>query len=124
MTQRIANAIGLAAMTAAWLLLCLVHPVRGQTPEHFHLHSIFPFYKSWMQPSNRSVSCCSEKDCSPAASTFKSGKWYAQRNGEWIEIPTTSIETERDSPDGQSHLCADKFMNGWHVYCFLPAAGG
>ena len=69
------------------------------------------------------MSCCHDKDCEPSASKFVSGKWYAQRNGEWIEVPNQKVETERDSPDGQSHYCGQKVNGSWYTYCFLPAPG-
>ena len=58
-----------------------------------------------MMPDNRNMSCCNDKDCEPSASKYENGSWYASRDGEWIKVPNHKIETERDSPDGQSHYC-------------------
>ena len=117
-------ALALICMGICIYLLYSINFVKAQghqhPPEHAELHN--RFYQNWFQPSNRSALCCNEKDCSPAASKFEDGKWYAFRAGEWIAIPNEKIETERDSPDGRSHLCADKFLGGWYVYCFLPAS--
>lgn len=74
-------------------------------PEHQSLHD--RFYKTWMMPDNRAVNCCNEKDCAPAQSKLVDGRWQARNSDDepWIDIPAHKIETERDSPDGRSHLC-------------------
>lgn len=90
-------------------------------PEHSDLHH--KFYKTWMMPDNRNMSCCSDRDCEPSASKYENGSWYASRDGEWIKVPNHKVETERDSPDGQSHYCGLKIQGDWQSYCFLPASG-
>lgn len=92
-------------------------------PEHSAIHE--KFYKGWARPDNRAYSCCSLEDCAPAQSKMVDGKWFSRfsDNEEWIEIPPQKIETERDSPDGQSHLCKRTSMGLHSVYCFLPASG-
>lgn len=108
-------------------LLIHVRPARAQeAPGHTHEGAVGKFYQSWMQPDNRSMSCCHDKDCAPAQSKMVNGTWYSRHTDdeEWVEIPTRKIERERDSPDGRSHLCKFNAMGGSYVYCFLPAAGG
>lgn len=78
-----------------------------------------------MQPDNRAISCCHDQDCAPAQSRLVNGRWQARNSDDedWVDVPPQKIETERDSPDGQSHLCKQKFLAGTYVYCFLPASG-
>ncbi len=108
-------------------LICLVaYPVfaqdhSGHRAQDMPLHH--QFYKTWTMPDNRSMSCCNDKDCEPSASKLENGSWYGKRGDEWIMIPAQKIERERDSPDGQSHLCAQKVLGSWMIYCFLPASG-
>lgn len=92
-------------------------------PEHSELHH--KFYKTWMMPDNRSVSCCNDEDCAPAQSKRVGETWYSRHSDdeEWVEVPARKVETERDSPDGRSHLCKQKYVAGTYVYCFLPASG-
>lgn len=96
----------------------------GHQPEHQSLHS--RFYSTWMRPDNRNISCCHDKDCAPAQSKLVNGQWHARNSDAepWLEIPESRIERERDSPDGQSHLCKTGALGNSYVYCFLPAAGG
>lgn len=93
-------------------------------PEHSDLHH--KFYKTWKMPDNRAISCCHDEDCAPAQSRLVNGSWQARNSDDepWIDVPAHKVETERDSPDGQSHLCKLKHVYGTYVYCFLPAAGG
>lgn len=117
-----------------WLWLCIVSivvlmmalGVHFAKAQHTHEGVTGKFYKSWMQPDNRSISCCHDQDCAPAQSRRVNGSWQARNSDdeEWVNIPPRKVETERDSPDGQSHLCKMKTFNGTYVYCFLPAAGG
>lgn len=109
------------------MLILFMTPVRAQEMGgHTHAGAVGQFYQSWMQPDNRAMSCCHDKDCAPAQSKLVNGTWYSRHSDdeEWIEIPARKIERERDSPDGRSHLCKFKAFHGAYVYCFLPAAGG
>lgn len=92
------------------------HPMRDQD-----IHT--KFYENWLMPSDRSRSCCNTMDCSPAEYRFSGGDWFARKagtDGQFVKIPENTIEHERDTPDGRSHLCA----RGESVYCFIPGAGG
>lgn len=119
-------AFALLFMVVLIVLLYSV-PIHAQDhrhpPQHSDLHH--KFYNTWMQPDNRSVSCCHDQDCAPAQSKREGDKWYSRHSDdeEWVEVPARKVETERDSPDGQSHLCKQKFLAGTYVYCFLPANG-
>jgi hypothetical protein len=112
-------AIGSVAL-AAWAFADEPHKHRSQDLDIHH-----KFYKTWMMPDNRAVSCCHDQDCAPAQSKLVNGTWYARHSDdeEWAEVPTRKIETERDSPDGRSHLCKQSYLAGTYVYCFLPANG-
>lgn len=80
------------------------------------------FYETWMQPDMPGASCCNRSDCDVAVDVKKiGGQWWARKRsgGPMTPIPPEKIEQNRDSPDGQSHLCAV----GATVLCFLPAGG-
>ena len=123
MTERKALALALIVMGGLLLFMGSIDLARGQ---HTHEGAVGKFYQEWMQPDNRSVSCCHEQDCAPAQSRIVNGRWQARNSDdeEWLDIPTRKIETERDSPDGRSHLCKMKSIHGTFVYCFLPGSSG
>jgi hypothetical protein len=90
------------------------------------------FYSTWMMPDNRTMSCCHNKDCSPAESRFENGHWIARKvgdDGDWIAVPPRKIEHDRESPDGRSHLCSRRvWINNrgdqqLAVFCFISGAG-
>jgi hypothetical protein len=90
------------------------------------------FYSTWMMPDNRTMSCCHNKDCSPAESRFENGHWIARKvgdDGDWIAVPPQKIEHDRESPDGRSHLCSRRvWINNrgdqqLAVFCFISGAG-
>jgi hypothetical protein len=100
----------------------------GHRPQDLQLHQ--KFYKTWMMPDNRAVSCCHDEDCRPAEAHLKNGKWWARQEGDqgdFTEIPPNKVEEERDSPDGRSHLCGRRYGGGWSngftVFCFKPGGG-
>lgn len=95
----------------------------GHRPQDMAIHE--QFYSTWMQPDNRSVSCCSGRDCQPAQYKFEFGHVFARHEGgEWVQVPNQKIETERDSPDGRSHLCMHRNKLGqYSIYCFIRGAG-
>ena len=97
-------------------------------PQDLELHH--KFYKTWMMPSNRSVSCCHDQDCQPAeARKLSNGQWEARQEGdtgEFTPVPPDKVEYDRDTPDGRNHLCGRKLgvTNDFYVYCFIAGAGG
>ncbi len=111
------------------VILALALPALAQDHGHTHEGAVGKFYKTWTMPDNRAVSCCHDEDCGPAQSKMVDGSWYARftDDDEWTKIPVNKIETDRDSPDGRSHLCGRKFTYwgapNFTVYCFLPAGG-
>jgi hypothetical protein len=97
----------------------------GHPPQDMEIHQ--KFYKTWMMPSNRSISCCNAEDCSPAESKFENGHWLARKvgdTGNFTPIPAAKIERDRDTPDGRSHVCGRRYGEDFVVFCFIPGAGG
>lgn len=107
----------------------------GVTTEHRHpdkdmaLHE--KFYSTWMRPDNPTLSCCSNHDCYPTEARRVNGHWEALRreDKQWIKIPDSKVERNRDMPDAQAHLCAVSPNEMYYteipesnVYCF--GAGG
>jgi hypothetical protein len=90
--------------------------------------SVDKFYSTWFMPDNPSKSCCNTTDCYPTPAKFKDGQWWALRRGDdkYIPIPWAKVETNRDSPDGRSHLC-EPGPTPSHppntVFCFAPGRG-
>lgn len=110
----------------AWLLLFMSsinfsyahdHPTQD-APIHER------FYKTWMMPDNPSISCCHERDCYPTEARKTLTGWEAKRreDGQWLRIPESKIERNRDNPDGRNHLCAPP-PDGDRVYCFTIGGG-
>jgi hypothetical protein len=99
----------------------------GHRPQDMALHN--SFYRTWMMPDNRAISCCHEEDCRPAEAYQKDGVWYARQDGDkgdFTPVPPEKVEQDRDSPDGRSHLCGRRYgFDGsrFSVFCFLPASG-
>jgi hypothetical protein len=118
-----------AAISLALLCFALVYPAFAEHPaEHMQLHE--KFYKTWMMPDNRNVSCCHDEDCAPAQTYRKDGRWYARKEGDtgdFTPVPPQKVEQDRDSPDGRSHICGRRYgFNGGElsVFCFIAGAGG
>lgn len=116
------------------LVIALGTIALAQEKHHGHPAKDMPiherFYSNWMMPDNRGVSCCHNEDCAPAEAFRKDGKWFARKEGTggaYSEIPPQKVETERDSPDGRSHLCERRYGTSAGVptvFCFIPGAGG
>ena len=97
-------------------------------PQDLDLHE--KFYKTWMMPDNRAISCCHDQDCQPAeARQLPNGQWEARQEGDtgnFTPIPAKKIEQDRDSPDGRNHLCGRRLgiSADFYVYCFILGNGG
>jgi hypothetical protein len=105
-------------------LVCLwVSPGRAQEHHPQAIHE--KFYSTWFMPDAPQTSCCSNHDCSPAASRFVGDRWEAQRHdGTWVVVPPGKVEQNRDSPDGRSHLCGRPGPIGeFYVFCFIRGSG-
>ena len=113
----------LIAVLAVVVTRALAQEPHQHRPQDLELHH--KFYKTWTMPDNRARSCCHDQDCAPAQSRREGNTWYSRHSDDedWVEVPARKIETERDSPDGRSHLCKQKYPAGTVVYCFLPANG-
>lgn len=132
MTEKAERCLALAAVCLAALILFAAFAAFAQhKPEHQMLHE--KFYSEWMMPDNRNVSCCHDRDCEPAEAYQKDGVWYARKVSEiaqypeYTRIPAQKVEHDKDTPDGQSHMCGRRnFWNGGEmsVFCFVPGAGG
>lgn len=96
-------------------------------PEHMQLHD--KFYKTWMMPDNRAISCCHDEDCQPAEAYQKNGQWFARQEkdtGDFTPIPPQKVEGDRDTPDGRSHLCGRRYgfnSGSFTVFCFIAGSG-
>lgn len=80
------------------------------------------FYSTWYMPDQPTKSCCNNQDCAPVSEVrFVGGHIEARRvsDGQWLRIPRNKMELNRDSPDGNSHLCSF----GPAVYCFILGSG-
>lgn len=123
------------AVTIMFALLFFLYSAPVAFPqEHHHppadeaIHQ--KFYKNWMMPDNRGVSCCHDEDCSPAESRFENGQWIARKvgdEGDFTPVPLGKIEYDRDTPDGRSHICGRRLPflgNKLSVFCFIVGAGG
>jgi hypothetical protein len=98
-----------------------IHP-----PQDEALH--YQFYNTWLQPNGknpRQRSCCNKLDCYPTSIRLRGGHWEGRRreDGKWVTIPNEYLEElqddPRESPDGQSHMCAARPnpFSGDIVFC-------
>lgn len=109
----------------------------ARAQEHRHSVADVPlhekFYKDWMQPPARTISCCNKQDCYPT--TIKQDEdghhWALRReDGAWIKIPAYMLEQNqgleeniRQAPDHQSHVCMQPPGFGDSVYCATIGTG-
>lgn len=99
-----------------------------QAQEHKHGDEVITgatgkFYENWMRPDQPLISCCNRLDCAPVGGVrHVNGRLQALRTKDnvWLTIPPEKIEQNRDSPDGQSHMCSMHTT----VFCFIGGAGG
>ena len=124
--MRLLKLCGLVLLWVCLAIAAAVLTARGQ-PHHHPTETITGaaarFYETWMRPDQPSVSCCNQMDCATVSAVrFVGGQIEAQRksDGAWLRIPPEKIEHDRDSPDGQSHMCS----MGAAVFCFKLGAGG
>jgi hypothetical protein len=117
--------LGCWIVIVAFVVVILVIVAANAQEGHTHEGVVGRFYSTWMMPNAPSISCCSKEDCEPAASKFENGHWSARRSDdeEWIDIPAGTIEQNRDSPDGRSHLCGRKLVGQFTVFCFVRGNG-
>jgi len=102
---------------------------KAEEHDHAQLGSAGEFYAKWNMPNSgrpRTNSCCSMHDCYATAIKNVGGTWFGRHRetGKWVVIPDSKLEElqpdERESPDGQSHMCASATGN---VYCAVRGAG-
>lgn len=105
------------------------HP--GHPPQDQSLHD--QFYSTWNRPDmrddkgNRYASCCNKEDCYSTPMKNVGGTWLAlkRETQQWVVVPNALIEQNqadtRESPDGQSHACINKYTN--QVYCATIGSG-
>lgn len=121
------------AVLALWLMLILIAWAlslvsRARAQEHQHPTETITgatgkFYETWTRPDAPAVSCCDRMDCAVVSEVRRVGdRWHARRksDGQWLAIPPEKVEYNRDTPDGQSHMCS----RGAAVFCFIAGAGG
>lgn len=136
----------LSAIVTAVIFACIyiLLLIEANAQEHHHPTGIIPgstgkFYDEWKMPDDPKRSCCSKADCydTPARRTAN-GNWLARRreDGKWLHIPPAKVEMNKESPDGQSHICAPSpyYVDDYNgssyydavseiVYCFVPGDG-
>jgi hypothetical protein len=120
----------LVAVMVLVVLTCVVlaQEPHKHRPQDLGLHH--KFYKTWMMPDNRAISCCHDDDCQPAeARRLPNGQWEARQEGDkgsFTPVPASKVEQDRDSPDGRNHLCGRRLgiSADFYVYCFIAGAGG
>jgi hypothetical protein len=94
--------------TLLWLLLCST--VASAQDVHHHpgtSSAVDQFYSTWQRPDDRMLSCCNKRDCYATAARFLNGDWQAQQRetGNWVRVPPTAVEHDRDAPDATAHVC-------------------
>ncbi len=131
--ERVARRIMIGAVLFVALMFCVVAAFAQEPhkhrPQDLAIHH--KFYKTWMMPDNRGVSCCHDDDCQPAeARKLSNGQWEARQEGDkgnFTPVPPAKVEQDRDSPDGRNHLCGRRygFAGGeFTVFCFVVGQGG
>lgn len=112
-------------LTLLWLASVSAWPQVHHHPTETITGETARFYATWNRPDNRGISCCNLKDCYATEVKQLGGTWFAKRreDGRWLPIPESKVETERDSPDGRNHLCAQPPGMADAVFCFLAAGG-
>jgi hypothetical protein len=89
-------------------------------PAHAQLHT--EFYQKLQRPDVPAdatpwrKSCCNDRDCAPARSRFREGRWQFLFKGTWREVPASKIVKER-SPDSQAHACVSIASD--ELLCFV-----
>lgn len=127
-TLRLAFLILLALLLAFLFATHVVHDVWGQElPDpNFHPKGTpqGAFYRTWVAPDNPNLKCCGEYDCYPTRIIQQNGKWVFmnRETRKWQEIPDQKMEWNRDTPDGQSHVCHPKFDTNT-VWCAIVGTG-
>lgn len=112
----------MAASVVAALLAFLLASPAASGAEHSHGGAVGKFYETWTMPDRRTVSCCNKRDCYATEAKQVGQFWFARirETGQFVRVPPEKIETERDNPDGQNHLCASP---AGQVYCFQIGGG-
>lgn len=120
---------------AAFSLIALMQgcgfgpPALAEEHDHGALGAAGEFYAKWQMPNSgnpRHQSCCNKLDCYATAIKNVGGTWFGRvrETGNWVVIPDSKLEElqpdERESPDGQSHMCASPTGN---VYCAVRGTG-
>ncbi len=86
---------------------------------------VYSFYRTWMRPPDRKMSCCGNEDCHPVDVRQENGHWafFDKLQGLWRRIPDDRLESNvagpRESPDGRNHAC----YNTMYVLCVVLGSG-
>lgn len=129
---------GITVMTGLLVFMYSIDFAKGDEahkhrPQDLAIHH--KFYKTWMMPDNRAVSCCHDDDCQPAeARKLPNGQWEARQEGDkgdFTPIPPRKIDMglpdSPDAPDARAHLCGRRYgfsEGGFTVFCFIAGQGG
>jgi hypothetical protein len=112
-------------MAALWVVFS--YPVMAQEhrhpPQDVQLHE--KFYSNWYRPDMPSQSCCNKQDCYPTQFKRIGGTWFALRREDqkWIRVPFEKFERNRESPDGQAHVCMQPPGSNDAVFCAVVGEG-
>jgi hypothetical protein len=124
--KRIAALVVLLGM-AVWLGLVIGATAEEEIHHHDGMSAdVDRFYSTWMRPDEPTVSCCNRVDCYPTQVKNVGGTWFARQreSGNFIAVPASRIEQNRDSPDGRNHVCMTSNTQAPRVYCLKIGGGG
>jgi hypothetical protein len=129
--------LAVVAVTVIAVLVVLAAKAFAQEPHKHRPQDLaihHKFYKTWMMPDNRAVSCCHDDDCQPAeARRLPNGQWEARQEGDkgdFTPIPPRKVDMglpdSPDAPDARAHLCGRRAgpTSDFFVYCFIAGQGG
>ncbi|MCB1534879.1 MAG: hypothetical protein KDJ44_09175 [Rhodoblastus sp.] len=76
------------------------------------------WFRDLKQPGT-GVPCCDVSDCRPVEARTVAGKWEAEINNRWVEVPAEKILQSKSNPTGSAVACY--WANGESVtwFCFV-----
>jgi len=76
------------------------------------------WFRSLKQPGSE-ISCCDVSDCRPVEARTVAGKWEAEIENRWVEVPPAKILQSKSNPLGRAVACY--WANGETIqwFCFV-----